>query len=162
MNNEEIEDLRNNYKIELIRNKFSQKLKCYKGIILGTSEVGKAEIAFRLFKDEYISNMPPILNVDIISSQMKINNRIIEIHLWDVCGNEKFTLNTPNVYKNTSFAIIVYSINNKNSFEDVIRWINILNKFCLDHCITILVGNNNELNKGREVLEIEGEELKNK
>ena len=145
------------YHVELIDTKISYDLKVYKVIIIGLTGVGKSSISLKLTNQD--GETSPTISVDIFNFKVKVNETILQIQLWDSCGNEEFARNTPNLFKNTKLAIIVYAIDDKNSFDDVGNWINILNKFCPD-CMKYLIGNKNDLEKKREVQKEEGEKIK--
>ena len=101
----------------------------------------------------------PTLSVDIASFKIKVNEKIIKIQLWDSCGNEEFAKQTPNLFVNTSLSIIVYAMNDKESFEAVKTWYNILISYN-PNCLKYLIGNKNDLEKEREVQMQDGEKLK--
>jgi len=61
----------------------------------------------------------PTMNIDIKNIQAKINDKIIQIQIWDCCGNDKYAQNMPNLFKNTSLSIIVYAINYKKSMKNL-------------------------------------------
>ena len=68
----------------------------------------------------------PTMSIDIKNIQFKVNDKIIQLNIWDCCGNDKFALSIPNLYKNISISILVYAINNKKSFNELTNWYNIL------------------------------------
>ena len=102
----------------------------------------------------------PIMTIDIKNIQFKINDKIIQISIWDCCGSDKFALSTPNLFKNVSIAIIVYAINDEKSYKDLEKWYNMLNDHSYDN-IKFLIGNKNDLEDKREVKIEEGERFKN-
>ncbi len=75
------------------------------------------------------------MRIYIKSIQDKVNYKIIQISFWDCCGHDKFAINTPHLFKNASIAILVYTINNINSFEDHNNWYNILKDHPYDSII---------------------------
>ena len=148
------------YKVEYLGEKFSRDLQTNKVIILGLYGVGKTTIIFRLMEKKIDGEYAPTISADIKSFQVKVNDKIIQIQIWDTCGNDEFAQNTPNLFKNTSVAILVYAINNKKSFEDIGKWYNILNNYSYDH-IVFLIGNKSDLEKERKVTIEEGEKSRN-
>ena len=155
----EIEKRKTKYMIEPIGEIFNKRIKTYKVIIVGDSGVGKTCISFRVLKNKFNDKLSATVSLDVFNYQFKINGKIIQIQFWDTCGNEEFARNTPNLFKNTSIAIIVYAINNKKSFENVNSWNNILNDYSFE-CIKYLIGNKADLENEREVSKEEGEKLK--
>ena len=53
------------------------------------------------------------MSIDIKNLQIKVNEEILQMNIWDCCGNDKFALRTPKLFKKVSIAILVYAINDK-------------------------------------------------
>ena len=164
-NNNEIEINGVKYHVEVIKENNIKELKdveTHKVIIIGTTGVGKTSISLRLINQ--ITNKKietePTISVDILSFIVKVNEKFIKIQLWDACGNEEFTRNTPNLFKNVELSIVVYVIDNKQSFEDVIIWNNILLSYN-PTCLKYLIGNKDDLKENKREVKIEnGKEIK--
>ena len=148
------------YKIEYLGEKYSKELLTNKVIVLGLYGVGKEEIINKLLKRQIDNEYSPTISVDIVNFQVKVNDKIMQIQIWDACGNDEFALHTPNLFKNTSVALLVYDINDKNSFEALNNWYNMLLNNSYGHSI-FLIGNKNNLEKERQVTKEEGEKFKN-
>lgn len=58
--------------------------------------------------------------------------------------------------------MIVYAINDKNSFKNVTVWNNLLLEYVGHECIKYLLGNKKDLENEREISEEEGENFKEK
>jgi len=149
------------YKIEYIGEKFSRDLLSYKVIILGRYGVGKTTTIRKLMNKECEEEYAPTKTIDIKNIQAKVNDQIMQISIWDCCGNDKYASNIPNLYKNASITILVYAINNKESYNDLEKWINILKENSYNNVI-FLLGNKNDLEDEREITMEKGEEFKNK
>jgi len=103
----------------------------------------------------------PTMSIDIKNIQAKVNDKIIQISIWDCCGSDKFAQNTPNLFKNTSIALLVYAINDKEkSFNYLESWYNTIKDHSYDNMI-FLIGNKSDLEKEREVTIEDGETFKN-
>ena len=147
------------YKVEFIGKVFSDKKKTYKINILGLNGVGKSIISFRILNNKFKDNSSPTISVDVENFQVKVNDKIIQLQLWDSCGNEEFAQTTPNLFRDTVLAIIVYAINDRKSFFAVEKWNNILSQYSFE-CIKYLIGNKCDLEDSRVISEEEGEALK--
>ena len=102
----------------------------------------------------------PTMTIDIKNIQVKVNNEIIQLNIWDCCGSDKFAQECKNLFKNVSIAILVYAINDKKSYEMLETWYNILKDHSYDNII-FLIGNKDDLEKKeREVKIEEGEKFK--
>ena len=155
------EEDKSKYKIEYIGEKFTKDLTSYKVIVIGRYGVGKTTIIHKLMsKDNIDQEYTPTMSIDIKNFQVKVNNEIKQINIWDCCGNDKYTQNIPNLYKNVSIAIIVYAINDKKSYEVLETWYDILKEHSYGSII-FLIGNKNDLDKEREITIQDAETFKN-
>ena len=155
------EENKSKYKIEFLGEKFSKDLLSYKVIVIGRYGVGKTTIIGKLMNKEIEGEYAPTLSIDTKNIQIKVNDKIIQIQIWDCCGNDEFALNTPNLFKNTSIAILVYAINDKQSDIDLEKWRNMLKKISYESII-FLIGNKSDLEEEREVTLEDVETFKNK
>ena len=152
---EEDQNINDEYKIEDVEDqKIDNEKKTYKVIIIGNSGVGKSCISFRLINKKFDNQLPSTISLDVSSYKVKVNGKIIQIQFWDTCGNDEFAQNTPNLFKNSSLAIIVYSLDNRKSFEDLCIWNNILTELSFE-CMKYLVGNKSDLEREIEKNEVE-------
>ena len=152
---------RSKYKIEYNGEKYSKEFKTYKVIVLGRYGVGKTTIINRLMEKEIDGEYEPTQSIDIKNIQAKVNDKIMQISIWDCCGNEKFAQITPNLFKDTYITLLIYAINDKEkSFNELNSWCNILKDNSFENMI-FLIGNKSDLEKEREVTIEEGENFKN-
>jgi small GTP-binding protein len=152
---EEHPNINDEYKIEDVEDqKIDNEKKTYKVIIIGNSGVGKSCISFRVINKKFDNQLPATISLDVSFYKVKVNNKIIQIQFWDTCGNDEFAQNTPNLFKNSSLAIIVYALNNRESFEDLGSWNNILTELSFE-CMKYLVGNKSDLKRVIEKKEVE-------
>ena len=149
----------NEYKVEFIGKGLSNQKKTYKINLIGLNGVGKSVISFRLLNNRFKEDLSPTISLDILNFQVKVNDKIIQLQIWDSCGNEEFAQSTPNLFRDTTLTIIVYAINDRKSFFAVEKWNNILNQYSFE-CIKYLIGNKSDLEDSRVVSEEEGEALK--
>ena len=157
----EVEEEGIKYKVEYLGENYSNDYMTYKVIILGSFGVGKTTIIKKLTSEEIDNEYLPTISADIKNIQIKVNDKIIQIQFWDTCGNEQFIEKTPNLFKNISATILVFAIDDKNSFNAIEKWYNVLKNYSFDNII-FLIGNKIDANKEREVKKEEGEEIKNK
>jgi len=147
------------YKVEYLGEKISKDLASYKLIIIGRYGVGKTTTLHKLMGKEAKKEYSPTISIDTKNIQVKVNDTIIQINIWDCCGNEKFAINTPNLFKNASVTILIYAINDNESFKDLENWYNML-KENSNGSIIFLIGNKIDLENERQVTREEGEKFK--
>ena len=90
----ENEEDKSKYKVEYLGHNFSMNIKVYKLILLGTSGVGKTSTIHKLMNKEIDTCYAPKISVNINNFQVKVNDKIIQIQIWDCCGNDTFAQNT--------------------------------------------------------------------
>jgi len=146
----EKEKNKSKYKIEYLGEKYSKDFLSYKVIFLANDGVGKSGIINKLMKKDIDKDYAPTISTDIKNIQAKVNDKIIQIQILDCCGNDEFALTTPNLFRNASIAILVYSINDINSFKNLEQWHNILPNYTYDNII-FLIENKNTLEEERKI-----------
>ncbi len=113
----------------------------FKLILLGDSGVGKSSLLHSYMKEGFQDNIPCTINADFKIKKLKIDPyTTVNITIWDTCGQEKYRALIKQYYNNSSLAIIVYSVTDKNSFEDVNVWYKLLKENVSD-CKIFLIEN---------------------
>ena len=153
-----------NYKIEILKEDNLSDEIISKIIIIGDSGVGKTSISTRLTKNLFEEAPKATVGFDIFKYVAKINDLAIKLQIWDTCGLEEFSSCTPSLYKNAALAIMVYSIDNRRSFDHLENWKNLVKTHANPDTIIFIVGNKKDLDKEKEnkrkVNTKEGEEFK--
>ena len=80
-----------------------------------------------------------------------MNDKKINLQIWDTCGEEKFRSLISNFYRNSSLAIIVYSIDNQNSYYNIGLWLNEIRNLTHPDIKIFLIGNKSDLSHLREI-----------
>ena len=88
---------------------------------------------------------------------MKANDKIIKLSLWDTCGQEIYRSLVSSFYRNGAFAILVYAINNRESFDNLEGWLNDIRTSGSVDVKMFLIGNKKDLEENRVVTYEEGE-----
>ena len=143
------------YKIEIVDKAQTRADISFNIILLGDSGVGKSCFSIRAIKDEFIEQ---IEGTYFISYDIKINNRSMCIQ--DVCGEDIYKSLVSNYYKNISIAILMYAINDRESFDNIKSWLDDVKHQSRNDVMIILVGNKTDLEEERKVTKEEGEKFK--
>ena len=61
-------------------------------------------------KNLFEENYSATVGIDYFYFNIRINNKIIRLQIWETCGQEIYMSLITNFYSNSSLAIIVYSI----------------------------------------------------
>ena len=128
----------------------------YKLIFLGDQNVGKSCILNRFMNDTFTEEYQATIGLDFQSKNVQIDNQDIHLLLYDTAGQEKFRSLIPMYTRDSNIILLVYEINNKDSFIHLPDWLNDLSNVNKDDVIFALVGNKIDLEEKREVSTEEG------
>ena len=131
--------------IEILK---EDKKKCdfhFKVIVIGNSGVGKSCLSLRatqgIFKEDFIST----IGFEFFSFNIKINNDIVKLQIWDTCGQEIYRSLISGFYRSTELGILVYSVTDRKSFDDIEIWLKQLKTHGSPDCKIFLIGNKVDL-----------------
>ena len=139
------------YKIEVQKNDPGDSDLSFKIIIIGDSFVGKSCLALKATKGSFDSVYTPTIGFEFLTFFVKIEDLNIKLQIWDTCGQEVYRSLIGSFYRNSSLAIIVYSIDNENSFNNIESWLNELKIKGNPDINTFLVGNKVDLEDNRVI-----------
>ena len=154
---EDLGDLDIDFTYEILPDDFLQYDLSFKIIVIGDSGVGKSCLTNRattnLFEDTYNATV----GFEFLSFNVKIDEKVIKLQIWDTCGQELYRSLITNFYRNSSLAIIVYAINSKDSFEDIEMWLRELRTHSNPDAKVFLIGNKLDLENERKIKKEQGE-----
>jgi len=151
-----------NYKTEIIKDVNTRNDLFAKVNIIGDAKVGKSAIISRLIKDKFKEEYSPTSGYEFSTYLIKVNNMVLKMQLWDMCGDENYRSALFNLYRNTVVGILVYSVCSRESFNNLETWITNLKKYALPWSKLILLGNKCDDEDKREVSYEEGKKISEK
>jgi GTPase SAR1 family protein len=97
----------------------------YKITLIGDPNVGKTSIARKMRNpyDQITDNPIVTIGVDFFDIKIEIKNTKINFQVWDTAGLEKYAAQNVLYFRNSSGAILVYDITNRNSFIGINLWL---------------------------------------
>ena len=131
----------------------------FKMIIIGDSGVGKSCLSLRGTKNIFEPIYSPTIGFEFMVFFIKINNQIIKMQIWDTCGQEVYRSLISSFYNNASLALMVYSIDNEDSFNNLEFWLNELRTKANPNINIFLVGNKCDLEDNRKISKELGQEF---
>ena len=130
--------------------------------LIGDADTGKSNIIMRFYHGQFKPESQLTIGCEFGAKNIEINNKIYRIQIWDTAGQENFRSITRAYYKNSTCAIFVYNITNRDSFDNIPDWIEDCKKQSPKTITMILVGNFAELDDKRVVSYDEGQSLADK
>ncbi|KAI9269897.1 CBN-rab-6.1 protein [Sporodiniella umbellata] len=132
-------------------------LRRYKLVFLGEQSVGKTSLITRFMYDTFDSTYQATIGIDFLSKTLYLDEKTIRLQLWDTAGQERFRSLIPSYIRDSSVAVIVYDVSNRNTFANTTRWVDDVKAERGNEAIVVLVGNKTDLSEKREVTTAEGE-----
>jgi small GTP-binding protein len=130
----------------------------YKIIIVGDTCVGKSNILSRYIKNVFREDSKSTVGVELGNKLLKVKGTNTKLQIWDTAGQERYRSITSSYYKGSHGCFIVYDITNEQSFENVEKWFEQVQKEGSKDVSIILVGNKCDLENERKVPKEKGEE----
>ena len=149
------------FNIELLPEDYAQYDISFKIIVIGDSSVGKSCLTTQAVRNKFIDFYQTTVGFEFLTFNLRINTNVVKLQVWDTCGQEVYKSLISNFYRNSSLALIVYAINNRNSFEHAEIWLNELKNKSNPKVRIFLVGNKCDLENTRVVSREEVENFKN-
>lgn len=139
----------------------TRPMKRRKVLMLGAPETGKSAILMRFKENVFLEVYEPTIQ-NSTKKFIPFRNEYVELEINDLDGQTEYTIFSQNKF---SFGIngylLVYSVNNRQSFE-LMKTINTkLNSVVGKKCPKVLIGNKNDFHNEREVTFNEGKEFAN-
>ena len=129
----------------------------YKLVFLGDQSVGKTSIITRFMYDKFDNTYQATIGIDFLSKTMYLEDRTVRLQLWDTAGQERFRSLIPSYIRDSSVAVVVYDVSNRQSFVNTARWIEEVRTERGGDVILVLVGNKTDLVDKRQVSIEEGD-----
>jgi len=130
--------------------------KKYKIIWVGDSGVGKTCLLTKALKNFFDQEIKSTLGFEYFNITINLKDKKILLQTWDTCGQESFECIVNIFYKRAKLAILVYSIDDRKSFDRINFWLSEIRLNANENTKLILIGNKNDLEKRREVSYEEG------
>ena len=132
-------------------------------VLLGESGVGKTSIIGRYVRDEFSENIISSSTMTYVGKTITINKQKIQLNIWDTIGQERFRSLSKLFFNDTKIVVLVYSIDNKKSFENLSYWYNLYTEqLVVEDTILGVVANKSDLFDIQDVSDEEGREYAKK
>jgi len=113
--------------------------------------------------DNFDKSHQATIGIDFLSKTMYLEDRTVRLQLWDTAGQERFRSLIPSYIRDSSIAVVVYDVSNRDSFLNTSNWMDDVRKERGTDIVICLVGNKADLaDERRTVSREEGEEKANR
>lgn len=123
----------------------------FKIIVIGDSSVGKSCLTLRGTKDKFKDFYTPTIGFEFLALNVRIKNKVIRLQIWDTCGQEIYRSLISSFYRNSSLAMIVYAIDNEESYNNLESWLDEIKCQTHPNLKIFLIGNKIDLEENRVI-----------
>jgi len=129
-------------------------------IVIGNGKVGKSTLALKFVKNIFTTEYKQTLGVDFLNIKKYIKkiDQTIDFYIWDTAGQDHFNAITRRYYRGADACLIVFAINDKDSFIQVKSWHKKMKNECGD-IPTALVMSKIDLKQEQKISDEEAEKL---
>ena len=133
-------------------------------MLLGDSQVGKSSLLLRLTGNQFNDSQLTTVGKQSYIMQVNLHGYELKMKIWDTAGQERFKSMSVQVIKTSDAVVLVYAINDRNSFNALDKWLlKISEASDISKKPIIVIGNKSDLDDKRQVSYEEGENFaKNK
>jgi small GTP-binding protein len=121
--------------------------KC-KLVFLGSSGVGKTSLIHRYILNSFDKDYSGTVGIDFFTKPVHVRDRMVNLQIWDTAGQERFKSLIPFYIRDSTIAVIVYDVSNRESFDEAKAWHKTVVSERGSDAVCILVGNKNDLEAG--------------
>ena len=132
----------------------------FKIIVLGDPGVGKSSLLGRATKNIFNAEYQTTVGFEFLTFTEKIGEKNVKLQIWDTCGQETYKSLISNFYRNASLAMLIYSIDSRESFNNIIKWLKEIKLQSNPDIKVVLIGNKADLENKRQVTIEEGNKFK--
>ena len=123
----------------------------FKVIVIGDSSVGKSCLTLRGTKNKFKDFYTPTIGFEFLAFNIKIKNKTVRLQIWDTCGQEIYRSLISSFYRNSTLAMLVYAIDNKESFVNLENWLDEIKCQTHPNLKIFLIGNKSDLEEKRVI-----------
>jgi len=133
----------------------------FKVVFLGEQATGKTSIAKRGLSDTFEESYTATIGIDYYTKNVEIDEQTVRLQIWDTAGQEQFRSLSPAYIRSSVFAVVVYSVDSRDSFDKISHWVSMIRQ---EWPVSqekkkdiILIGNKSDLAEKRQINIEEGE-----
>ncbi|KAH0790782.1 small GTP-binding protein [Histomonas meleagridis] len=116
-----------------------------KVVFVGNSSVGKTSLINAISNVDNNEPILPTIGACFICKEYQFKGLTVRLHVWDTAGQERFRSLTPSYFHDAEYVVIVYSVDNRPSFEEIDQWNQSVLNVCRKAPELILIGNKIDL-----------------
>jgi Ras-related protein Rab-1A len=126
----------------------------FKIILVGEPSVGKTSLILRYTDNAFKRNYVPTLGVMVSDKIFNVEDKIIQLTLWDIGGQQKFQTMRQQFYRGSDAVFLVFDLTREETFNNIPKWFSDVVEQIGDRredLIGYIIGNKKDLTEERKV-----------
>ena len=101
----------------------------FKVLIVGEPGVGKTSLAQRYVSNTFSTAYKSTIGVDFANKKVRWDdNTVINLHLWDLAGQDRLNAQVRTYYKDSAGAICICDVTREETKKQVVAWKNVIDE----------------------------------
>lgn len=126
-------------------------------VLIGDSGVGKTSISRVFTTDTMNMDQAPTVGASFTSKSWTTPGGVhLKLNIWDTAGQERFRSLAPIYYRDSHAVVIVYSLADRKTFENLPYWLDMIQKNLSPQPFIVFVGNKTDLPRQVDQNEAQG------
>jgi small GTP-binding protein len=117
----------------------------FKIVFIGDQGVGKTSLITRYVASTFKADYLPTLGANVVAKEVSVEGRVLTLIIWDIAGQEIFSVVRDRYYNHANIAVIVYDVTARDTLKSVKTWLNDLRTYTPSNMPLVLVGNKIDL-----------------
>lgn len=117
----------------------------FRVVVIGKESVGKTSIVTRLIQNRFNPYEPGTIGANYQVYHETVENETVDMQIWDTAGQEKFKSLTPVYCRNAAAAVIVFSLTNRASFDELNKQIEEFIDTAGDKAVIFIAANKSDM-----------------
>ncbi len=102
----------------------------FKIVVVGDGAVGKTSLIKQYTEGNFVKDYIKTIGAQFSKYIDKIEDASVKLFFWDIAGQSEFSFMRPTFYKSAKAVILVYSLIEEQSFNNIKNWYEDIKKFC--------------------------------
>jgi small GTP-binding protein len=128
-------------------------------IVVGSSVAGKTNLFQLLTNRCFNATSKPTIGVAFAHMTFTVDGEDVQFNIWDVAGKERYQPTGKPYFNNAVGVILVFDLTNRESFDEVPKWLEDAQPLCPPNVSILLLGNKSDDAEHRTVTAMEAEEF---
>ena len=127
---------------------------------MGDAGVGKTNFLLKFINNTFTQehNLTVLIDHKEVKTVLSKSKKTVKLQIWDTAGQEKYMSVNKNLFFKVQGILLFYSITDRESFEHIKNWIDII-RDTYNSLPILLIGNKKDDSNQRIVSENEGKQL---